>query len=175
MLKRLIGWFARPDFATLEKIKLDYLERGHARGKAAMRHGSLFDLYLVRSDLETQIEQLAAWGGQGAAVPRMGTGLQYCWWAVVGEQGQEVCLGPLETIEPADALNLYIEQLSDATLDRLCAGNRTPTSLPRYVLQKRRDARTRNAANAHRFQGVSHLPCVFPGCAKPEADPRHIK
>lgn len=106
MFKRLIEWFKRPSHARLEEIKLDYLERGISRGKAAMRHGSPFDLYLMRADFETAAELAMS---TGAVVPRTGTGPQYRWWAVVGMEGQEVCLGPLETIAPPQAVEMYLQ------------------------------------------------------------------
>lgn len=93
--------------ARLEEIKLDYLERGISRGKSAMRHGSPFDLYLMRADFETPAELAMS---TGAIVPRTGIGPQYRWWAVVGMDGQEVCLGPLESIDPFTAIELYLAQ-----------------------------------------------------------------
>lgn len=103
---------------ALEAIKMDYLERGHHRGKAAMREGSIFDLYLFRADPETVTEHRDS---QGAMIQNRGSGPKYRWWAVVNGaiDGAEACLGPLEELTPEKALEKYLALLEDEQLSKL--------------------------------------------------------
>jgi len=123
MLKRLADWFAKkqapkPDDvfmisrAGLEAIKLEFLNKGVERGRASMRTGTCFDLYLQRADPSDADDgyQRAAALGTGMQMPAPGVPV-WAWWAVVNETGLEVCLGGLDKLTYTQALARYLELL----------------------------------------------------------------
>lgn len=102
--------------AEVEAIKLDYLERGIARGKTRMRTDTVFDLYLQRADPTTADDgyQRAAMLSSGVPVGPPGVPV-WKWWAV-GKPGHEVCLGDVAVTTVVQALQKYLELLPLDTL-----------------------------------------------------------
>jgi hypothetical protein len=99
----------------IEAIKLEFLEKGIERGRASMRTGCIFDLYLQRADPATNDDGYlrAAQISMGVPMPAPGVA-SWAWWAIINETGHEVCLGRLERMTLEQALARYLELLPDA-------------------------------------------------------------
>lgn len=127
MLKRLANWlfliaYRESFWQHAEAIRREYLTKGIERGRATMRVGTLFDLYLARADADITMPDAeyhrAAQMGGGAQVAEPGV-KQWRWWACVNETGAEVCIGPLDTITLQQALRRYLELLPAETLNAI--------------------------------------------------------
>lgn len=98
--------------ADIEALKLEFLNKGIERGRASMRTGTIFDLYLQRADPVTTDDGYARTAQMSMGVPMPAAGVKaWRWWAVVDETGHEVCLGPLDTMTYVQALQRYLDIL----------------------------------------------------------------
>ncbi len=125
MLKRLANWlFVVAYGQTLrqhaEALKLEFLEKGLTRGRASMRTGTCFDLYLQRADPATNDDGYLRQAQLSMGVPMPAPGVKaWAWWGVCNEAGHEVCLGSLDKMTLEQALKRYLELLPDALLAEL--------------------------------------------------------
>ena len=101
---------------SIEAIKLEFLEKGIERGRASMRHGTCFDLYLQRADPATTDDGYlrAAQISMGVAMPAPGVKV-WAWWLVYDEAGKELCLGSADKMTVHQALERALELLPAET------------------------------------------------------------
>jgi hypothetical protein len=105
-----------------EMIKREWLDKGVERGRAKPRVGTIFDLYLARTDEydPTRVAMQQAAGVQ-ASVAGGGDNPQWRWWVVMNEMGHESCLGPLDTLPLAVVLIDYLKLLPRDVRDKVHA------------------------------------------------------